>query len=828
MKFSDVTIIGPEGTADKVENGQPLNAGFKKMVSNELETGNRVRMWNKIQVVIFGKKKVLLSHYQPADDLVVTYVVGVADSILIALAKMKDGLGFPRGFPIAWNPKTNRYIWHGGFLSKFSNDERNDTAFSLDGLRTLKLAKKFSGSLGLLTAFVYKDVPYLFFGAKNSTGNYYTSVFHSMLMDWYSGKGNKGQELVEFLCKGHTIAFEVCSNDDAMGHHGSTYATSLPVALVIGKMEEDNIIRFLDDDESMAIFHKLELPVEHRWFVEDMARFEGVLDELYEMRDFITNAKFDVWAAKAVESGILRCLPGTIEHSMLSNVLEGLIIWLYRDGVDKPEINKFKFANYTRMTMCLREMMTPQRHGYQSSAPLLQPGQPICKWRVAESVKRWADYWVVNPENRPRHISILLRAIEILSEMPETEVTSNNYLHFAEPAIEQAELESPVIDADSWIGESFKGGLVIGNVGSGKSSFLHQLNALGAHTISVDDLHENTGGKGRTKHNHAFGSFIKGCMDGKFAFIENGGGLFYNDRNGFQILKELRRRSPAPVEIGVVVAPVSIVEFALNGGDKEALVAQLLDETRDAVQSRLDRGEYQIVKGNTQDLGKFQSEKKMFGTFKGVTSGNLEFQLGVLDWAQKHGVPIVGFQAVPRPDERPLIELSDAGLVHGLIHTGNPVIDPTHVKFTHGLMAKCSANRGEWFGHITYGFGSSYNEVCTHELAMDGVDGTELEATVIKILKKGNPKGSKRNRKDQTFIAVSIDDTDAIALPEFAHMTIDAPYRPMHNKTVCAEALIHPVNEPFEMEIDRVVYTVTRTDEKTMVHITRPYSYVLP
>ena len=765
------------------------------------------------------KKWVRLVHYTYG-NFVITYIMGISDWKLIELAKGK--LGFPRGFAVIWHLENDisEYITTVAFLSKFANDDRNDEIFAFDGLTKIKIAKKMSGSLGLLTAFNFRGESYVFVGAKNSTGNHYSKVFYDLIMNWYKDKQDQFNTLVKFLATGNVIAFEVCSNDPGMGHHGSTYKTSIPVALVIGSVSNNNnIVQFMEDDTAINLFIDLGLPVENRWILTDNAIIRELMNKIQEKRDFMTNSMFDDLIKE------YDLLKGTISHAELSDVLEGLIIWLYYG--DKKEIKKYKFANYTRMTMLMRPMMT-------SDNPLLKPGQEYNRSKVVKEAKNWASRWVVKPENRKEHVNKILAACDIISKyntVPENvQVTQNNYLDWAENAIREADsLNYDNVQLPNDDVQEFNIILVIGNVGCGKSTLMKKLSEelLRVACVSVDDFDENTGNKGMTKNNNVLGTIIRELLNGKLVIVENGGGMFFNPKTGqVSIISELEKRLPVSFRVSMVLAPETIVS---SKGNKQILTDILVDQTRDGVLDRLNRGVY-TIKNNPSTMGEFKSKNDMLGIFDKVTKNNLDIQLGLLNWAENNSVPIIGFDMIPQEGKAPEIilntEVSMKLLTDELCQNNLNLSkclkeDPESldkVKFTYGFMMETVIDGNKYIGHATCGYNMNYKQT---EEFMWAAGQCKIQKVYGQVLYVDDGK------KRYMCVMLMVNNADVFKLmPETAHMTINTPYSPAQNGKLITEVK-NMKGDTMQMNIENKQYFIVKTVKIVDIIIGRPYGYAL-
>lgn len=843
-------ILGLNGCAATGKERSSLDDLFACMLQNPLlhPESSVSSMMRKIQGAM-ERKKIRVRHFLDAQrfvttpqgtvkEVIITYIIGHTDFALISLAHEveEDGskIGFPRGFVLFWERYTQSYIHHSGFLPKFRNDLAPSKSQPLDltGVQYLKIAKKFSGSLGIFTGFQLSfDAPedeeetlvapmekedlssaggsdvgeasisadssdnhsslltkkFVFFGAKNSTCNLYSREFCHLFMKWYLERthsllkaapsadsfenslvmvvsesansywslcspsdastqpslrihfpaGSAALQLLEWLVGAavpsssyltqpvpHTIAFEVCSTDARMGQHGAIYDTSLPVALVVGFSApwDKEIMTFYDDKTAMITFVNYQLPVEDRWSfrVENtpIEELDSFMQSLSAERDFMDNTKCDALLSAATEQSILKRRAGTISHSALSNTLEGLIIWVHKQNAS-PTIIKYKFALYTRMTMLIRPLIVPGRDRAITR-------DSFSEKTVISSTLAWSERWIYNPDNRNKHVRIILRALDLyqnalLAQNSEILIDSSNYLNAMVAPMAQAtsDFEKSLIPAnsvanlglDSYRKENchssrqFGVFLVIGHVGSGKSSLMSLLETAfrgedGSNPLYIirhDDNHENTGTCGKLTNSHTIGEAAYAVYTGRIPVIENGGGLFFN-RNSMNILTELQRRTKTPWRVLGVFAPSSTVEYALSAesSGRQEMLAHTLVDTQRAVASRFSRGLYIASKKVTRCFGLFPTLAGAQKVMGGVSTSNLDVQKSIIQWVDDleyspANADIFPFTAEHLPG-RPSRIIVDLDRVQSIINEVSsclsPNVDERDKRCTYGWMAR--------------------------------------------------------------------------------------------------------------------------------------------
>lgn len=906
MAATNVQVIGLTGDTKKsVPPNSDLNGkSLKSLLETSLKAHHEPK---KIAKLLNAMKKNWVKpsfflYRKGGHVLCVTYFKGMNDRFLINLANDRDGIGFPRGFAMIWDPVSCVILATAAFLDKFENDDPTSVENSIgsdliDECDRVQIAKKMSGSLIIMTAFEFNGQKFLFIGSKNATGNIFSEEAYNLLVQWFNNSDAKLERFVDYLSTKDdqkTIAFEMCCQDGKFGQHGSAYNTSLLVSLVVLQTSRpERFVVPVKDEIVMPTFLDLGLPVEDRFIVrkEMMSAFSPVIGKLNLNRDFMTNTLFDQIITEAVNQGIVQVIKGSINHATLSDVLEGLIIWLHSSRhSEKAKIVKYKFPLYTRMTMCLRTMLVDTH--------LVIPSKPFKLYPVKKAVEFWAQRWVINPENRKLHIQRLLKVCSLLSEIdckdPLTPLSQNNYLDLVEPIVRHVDTDPSVLDFDFNVYEltPMKVILIIGFVGSGKTQVVKMLRRYGISCVSSDDCDEDIANGGAIKNNRAYGEPVYYYAQNPSVpvAIENGVGLFYNNDH-IVIIKELEKRALTKVEIVAVITPQILLDF-VNAPDITGLEEIIVSKTEDTVQSRFARGELVLKPGITIWNNEFPTVKSAKDIFVNVTKRNINPQLDFLRTviSEMPNVRIVPFDLeFSVEDGRPVVKMSDDDLVYltggpssssssGPLTDDNELTDDTTVTtvtastFTWGISATATLteNTGKKLvtknmrGHITSGYGADF--VTTHErVSALEHELSQMEQKIVTgrlvTIQEGDgskssdskpasrPASSKSGAKPvPTYRLVVIpppstassssdssnssDSSDRISyssiMPPFAHMTIDTKYKASLNKMVTEKISDVPTNTPTQMMIDGKPYIVTLTDEIVPVLITGVYVYALP
>jgi hypothetical protein len=718
-------------TNDKITKDE-----FMEMLRNSPKTA----MYNKLQFALKFDQVHLTHHIDVnnEEDLIVTCIVGKGDHNLIRLAKMKDDLGFPCGFHLIWSRKSG-YITIAAFRSKLANDDRNEI-FTLPPNSGLHFTKRYSGSLCLVTSFEYQKRMYLYVGSKNSTGNNYTDLFleHFKITD----------EILKSLLN-RTMAFKLCSDDPRTEHHGALYDGTHMISIAIGQTENSHdIVNFITDGELMSMSMKLGLSIDNRYQISDSANALKFMNQLNAERDFMTNSSFD-HLVKNPEYGI-SVLKGNFQHSVLTDVLEGLILFSVAKINDicatRPiehkfdeaslitqkrysMIKKFKFPRYTVMTMVIRTCIEAGYFGTEHRPDMFDLTS------IQSHTIAWGSKWVILPANRKRWLGIVTRCARLIYRTSEN-LNTNTYLHDCQPIIETI-IKHLNSDAEEVEIECRRCPIIaiIGHIGAGKSTLAQRLMAQpnsNFELIEIDDHKETTQHGGRHCNQGVIGTIAHAASQGKTPIVVNGGGIFLT------LLTALRTYGVEP-SYSQVLIPINLKRYL--DGESEAMDLIKNDVTT-AVDGRFDRGQYQIGVG----WERFTSRSEAHTLFQKVTRGNLiitrKLMAGDFD-----GAVTEVFTSDTVPD----------------IHSSHNQIYTLKGSFNCGLKAEVVIKGTRYLGHITRYGKTSHSNV------------SEFFNSLPKV-NEGTGVVAKPIGKDGLFVIVPI--------WKNGHISITCKYRPYLNGTI--------------------------------------------
>jgi hypothetical protein len=427
-------------------------SGDMKSTIVPVRSGKGKRPRRVVIGVRYGCKNLRIDFFTEVKNghkFVFVHVVGKNDSELIKLAKSKDGMGFPRGLCFVFRRMVSEdddhleHLQTIGFLDKFANDARESVAISVAELteKAIKLviAKKRSGSLGMMSAVIVDGQQYVVFCAKNSSMNIYSREHAEIMKEWYESATRRElflQMIDDIVRNKWTISFEVCSPNT--GHHGSLYHTRVAVALVIIAFDDPSCIRtILPLEETRGIMASYDLPHDSVYIIKDAETMKSFVERLSEFRDTITNDVFD---------GLVCCenivtIKGNIDHSDLTNVLEGVIVWSYYEN-DEGRLcvltivcTKFKFGAYVVRTMLIRQAVVDKRR----KACLVKPGQKIDCTAIDQAICRFLKAWIIHEHNWSYYRCLALYVFRSVSQMhPISSIGINQgYLTLVEPLIDE-------------------------------------------------------------------------------------------------------------------------------------------------------------------------------------------------------------------------------------------------------------------------------------------------------------------------------------------------------------------------------------------------------
>lgn len=477
------------------------------------------------------------------ESIYLVIIVGVNDGVLIRLA---NECGFPRGFPIIWQPKKRMQYF--GFYPKFSNDERQlpDDLSEFNNVTGLEFFKKWSGFLGQLLIFEINNNKYWTVTSKNSATSESPFVqdarrlFEPFITD----------EVVNIMLEKRLhICAEMISKNDQV--HGSRVLSESPVVTAIGsghlydlplsqKEQETEFVQFYDNKMLVDFCTKYRLPCDSAVYINDGSAAKEFIKQLSIERDFMTDDNLEKMVKNFDKYTTIT--KGTIKHSdIIGNCLEGLVIKLYDTpcGITNSTnqnviIKKYKFAPYTIRTLLLREVFDNFVFGYT----------------LKNHIQKFIDGWCVSEKGAKYWRNFALECFMMYQEMLSKEYIPDNkqvgiHIEIADKIMEQQHSDNIQEIFDKQLVTLTNGTIIIcvGPIGSGKTTFASELSNKNPLFVVIDgdtlDLGKDITMKlGKERNDYSRWKIIQALMSKKIPIISAGGGiLFSSDKNQSSILR---------------------------------------------------------------------------------------------------------------------------------------------------------------------------------------------------------------------------------------------------------------------------------------------------
>jgi hypothetical protein len=345
----------------------------------------------------------------PTSDYYLIIISCHQDKILIRLG---NEYGFPRGFPIIWQPGKVLNMY--GFYPKFNNDSIKEDEFNrseLDNSIEINFNFKYSGFLGQVVPFTIAGRNYWTTCGKNST-NY---KFSHIVRDLVSAQITT--ELLNKLCteKIHFCGETISKFDQS---HGAKVNREGLVTTMVAKghwinMEkefriEGSINKFIEtfDQNNMQTFClENNLLIDCIFKVKTYNKLLEYMIGLNNRRNLILLPLFmNYWDEFQKKNlGETEFLKGNINHDdYLGNILEGIIIKLtvVKGGLTTYKTIKYKFPFYTSRTMLLREFLK------NNETEIFETN--ILPTSFFDDNFMFVDRWVVNYENQKNYWRYIL------------------------------------------------------------------------------------------------------------------------------------------------------------------------------------------------------------------------------------------------------------------------------------------------------------------------------------------------------------------------------------------------------------------------------------
>lgn len=273
-------------------------------------------------------------------SFVLINISGFQDNIMVEAAQKYS---LPRGLKLL--KIQDKYISY-GFYPKFSNDPNRQEKITIpENTTRLEFFKKYSGFLGLLFGFHYKNQNYIIITSKNSACNIYSENAKKILSKYLN------EQLIDELCSTKkTLGFEIMCKEDQT--HGSLVYNEAPIITCISE-SFDSTINYFNLNEVIEFAKNFGLPFSSLYTIETRENINEFCEVLFENRDIMTNQIFDDLITKSFLKKNIEINHGVLSHQdILGNVLEGFVFHFYEN--ETKHIIKIKFPNYIVRTMVIR------------------------------------------------------------------------------------------------------------------------------------------------------------------------------------------------------------------------------------------------------------------------------------------------------------------------------------------------------------------------------------------------------------------------------------------------------------------------------------------
>jgi adenylate kinase family enzyme len=508
------------------------------------------------------KSKKIKTHvfYSNVSESYLVMVHILVDAVAIAFCKSNL---LPRGYPIIVSKEG---VVTFGFHGKFANDRRQIHNLSeFENAEMIQLTLKYSGFLGQLIIWHVNGKLFWTATSKNSTNNVFSENAIAIIKQKISN-----DDLVGIYQAGGYACGEVMSFEDQT--HGAKVLSEGFVCTCVGRFtflpgdtvyvgtELSNIMPHQEMHDFCLTHH---IPVGELWTTDNVMQ---VAEQMERFRDTMTLKKL----REIFHDLNVRCHQGTVDHAgILGDDLEGMVIWKWFPGKEKPEALKFKFPKYTTKTFGLRAFMS--NRGNQS----------MLSTAFKSHVDNYLDFWVISPEGRKYWrewlYTVALREREFISEqfiIHEFDPRVGLHIHYADL------VEEPLPDAVSQFNKAV--GLpniigkatvivIVGPVGVGKTTYGNYLQNVIDHSLHIDgdqlyhDRILSTMELGKERAPATRTAILNVLAAGKIPIVSCGGGVLFNGNNNRDLCLSNLLAEQLGLELELVVylpcAPGDVHEF---------------------------------------------------------------------------------------------------------------------------------------------------------------------------------------------------------------------------------------------------------------------------
>ena len=548
-----------------------------------------------------------LLFHKSNDDYPFHYIVtiqGFQDHHLMKLGK--QDIKFPRGLHIFWFPH-HQVDTIFGFYPKFDNDSLQSPTTDFITEEGFHIAKKYSGSLACFGVCEFQGTTICASFSKNSADchNPYVKANHEIFKKYIE---SNPAIITKMIASGMTVlCFEMMYKNDRT--HGSEFPLEDTFVLTGGFMS-NKLAREKGLKELCPTFPDWQrlastfgLPVDAGYMIPDKKTGAAVFHQLNEMRDFMTCSMCD----RLLEPYKLDY--GNFSHiEQVGETLEGLIL------TSKTDKFKYKFPQYTALTMCLRpyfalpcEQHTDhilEKHVYNFCKRWCFSENGRKKWyqKLMTIGRMWNEgtlYPLIEEEHQNTGVGLHILAMKRFND----DVAMQEMCHACDvPTLIETPEDLPVLNMV----------MILGRIGVGKSKLAKKIQDLYPHKFHhIDgdkvcglDMKDVMRSGQERQYLTAWDVFQTALLDGKIPILSCGGGVCFS-KNGLYF-QDIARKLGYNLRISLVLCTDNGGIDPGNNLDQVYEYYNDTDSVKDTVKYRLDEGIWKIENGKNPE--KFAQE----------------------------------------------------------------------------------------------------------------------------------------------------------------------------------------------------------------------------
>jgi hypothetical protein len=325
------------------------------------------------------------------------------------LIKLGRDCGFPRGFCVVVDAKTQTLVGQGTFYPKFANDDRN-SGFSVKdfgGVSKISCFIKYSGSTGIIS--IIRDNNGVVTGwtgsSKNScnhvappNGISYPAATVSVFRKYAT------QDFISWCQERevHSIGLEVFIAEDQS--HGYGYgASGCIVTSICARCSADGRPVYLNPAEMYTACCEVGLPTDRPICIEGKANIQSFVEALSNFRDLLT-----LGALRRVLHEHCGIELETLHDRLIdSEIVEGFVIRRWKDDVEIESV-KFKIWLYQMVTQVLRPSLSTKgsMFNFSGAVPSLKSESGAIHQSFCDRVKSEMKRWCVLPDAATRQLCL--------------------------------------------------------------------------------------------------------------------------------------------------------------------------------------------------------------------------------------------------------------------------------------------------------------------------------------------------------------------------------------------------------------------------------------